>query len=133
MNPAIIAFLKPVWAFLKVGITIPIWIIIAAGIWWQVDKGSAIKEAVKRATTQLVAGAELEALRAQRAAAEAIADHEKRKADDLAAANAQFAADLSKANQDYANAIEDLEELAAQPAPADCAVDPGLLGRLPNR
>lgn len=60
-----IKFISPAITFLKkiltITLPIPIFVILIIGGWYYFDKNSAIKQAVRKATQELVAGAELKA------------------------------------------------------------------------
>jgi len=66
MGAAIGLFLRSwVLPVLTFGITLPVWFFLAAGGWLWWDKTSAVRLAVDKAVTELVAGAQLEALKAE--------------------------------------------------------------------
>lgn len=68
MGAAIGLFLKTwVLPVLTFGITLPVWFFLAAGGWLWWDKTSSVRLAVDKAVTELVAGAQLEALKAEAA------------------------------------------------------------------
>lgn len=73
---------------LTFGLTIPVWLVLAVSLWVHFDKGSAVRQAVDRAVTELVAGAELEAAREREKAMRVTID---------ALTSAQY--NLSKANE----------------------------------
>ena len=81
----------------------------------------------------LVAEAKLATAEAERDAAQKIADHAEARAKALESANEQFRASLELTNQAYQETLNDLEALAAQPAPPDCSVSDSLAGRLRQR
>lgn len=84
-------FVKPILTF---GITLPLWLFLVAGIWLWWDKSSAVRRAVDTAVTNLVAGAEIDALKAKAAeearrraaATKALEDYRQQYAADKAAA-----------------------------------------------
>lgn len=125
-----IAFLKPLLGVLTFGVTIPVWLIAVAGLWVAFDKTSEIRRAVDRAVTELVAGAELEAARAESAALALINAELKGRATALALANSRFAQSLESAQADLETANDQLAELLATPVNDQCNVDAGILGRL---
>lgn len=125
---------------ITMGVTIPLWLILAAALWLHLDKGSSIRAAVDRATQQLVAGHELEAARATASAErelrrffEGAAEAERRRAEALEKANTNFAGALARAEDDKERLTHDLDELLARPVDGACAVDDALLQRLRNR
>lgn len=120
-------FLRPILTF---GVTLPVWLFIAAAVWLWVDKTSAVRAAVDNAVTELAAGAEIEGLKARLAAQEKLAAFERGKAEALAAANARFDSDRQIAELESERLANELEELRSQPAPDGCVVTPDLLDRL---
>lgn len=129
--------LLPVLTF---GLTVPLWLILAAALWVHFDRSSAVRQAVDRAVTELVAGAELdaakarlEAMRRLHAMALGAAEEARRRAQAAEDANRAFAADLAASDAIREEIANDLEELLARPVDAACAVSPGLLDRLRNR
>ncbi|CDX19966.1 conserved hypothetical protein [Mesorhizobium sp. ORS 3359] len=68
MGAAIGLLLKNwVLPILTFGITLPVWFFLAAGGWLWWDRTSAVRLAVDKAVTELVAGAQIEALKAEAA------------------------------------------------------------------
>ena len=130
---AIAGMAKPVLAVLTAGITVPVWLIVGGGLWLHYDKNSAVRQAVDRATTQLVAGAELAAKDQKIHSLEKIAAAREARASALETANRNLQASLELADTAYQESLNDLEELAATPPPDDCRVDADLLERLRNR
>mgnify|MGYP000941717587 CR=1 FL=1 len=147
MTTAILAtighFLSPIlawlWRVLRVSIPVPLAAVVVVAGWWWIDRTSAVRHAVDKAVTELVAGEELAAAKAlaegeqklrefaeerARAAREAAAA-EYAAREDLARKEAETAAELENANDQIA-------ELLARPAPAGCRADADLLGRLRN-
>lgn len=59
------AALAILWRVAKIAIPVPLVVIALALGWWQIDKGSAVRRAVDKAVTDLVAGAQIAALEAQ--------------------------------------------------------------------
>jgi hypothetical protein len=139
--PAILATAwKIIGPILTFGITLPVWFFLAGGVWLWVDKASAARVAVDRAVTRLVAGAELDALRETAAANARLAafrDGEiaeaRRRQGALEAANAALSGQQAANDIENKRLIDELDELASQPPPADCRVNPDLLRRLRNR
>lgn len=90
--------------------------------------------AVRReARKEMVAKADYEALKVREDTARKMAAAQRERAERLVAANTRFAADLADANQAREDALNDLEEQAAGPAPDRCVVDDALLERLRNK
>lgn len=115
---------------LAIGITIPLWLILIAGAWLYFDRSSAIREAVDRAVTRLVDGAELEAARAREEALRKILADREIKAERDRAALARFSELLASAETEREGLADELAELAARPLDAACVVDRALLERL---
>ena len=128
-----LTILRPVWAVLSFGITIPIWLILGVGLWVHVDKGSAVRLAVDRAVKELVAGAEIEAARAETQALRLINASLQARAAALDAANSRFSESLQQAQTDLENANAQLADLLSTPVNELCAVDGALLERLRSR
>lgn len=123
------AILAALWRIASITIPLPIAVIVAIGVWWQVDKHSAVRQAV----TELVAGAELEAERAKVTSANLLREEIERQRDTLATANKQFEADVEAAKAEQNAAEQELDELKKRPVNGKCAVDDDLLGRLRSR
>ncbi len=128
-------FLAPILTF---GITLPAWAFLAAGIWLWWDKTSAVREAVDKAVTELVAGAEIEALEAKvegerrlRMYAEGNAQEARRRADAAETANTELAARGALDALENERMRDELDDVrASEPA---CVVGPDLGSRLRNR
>lgn len=118
---------------LTFGVTVPVGVILAAGLWVHLDKGSAVRAAVDRAVVELVAGADLAAAEARVEALEKVQAELTRQRDALSDANRDFANDLAAAETELELAHADLEHLAATPINDACAVDGAVLERLRNR
>lgn len=123
-------FSRHVLPILTVGITIPLWLILAAGLWLHFDKVSAVRQAVDRAVSDLVHSAELEAAAAREEALRKIKAELERQAERDRAALARFSELLTAAETEKEGLADDLAELAAQPAPDSCIVDGALADRL---
>ncbi|MGX7874445.1 hypothetical protein ACVDG5_018285 [Mesorhizobium sp. ORM6] len=138
---AVVAFLRKwVLPLLTFTISLPLWVFLAAGGWLYFDKASAVRVAVDKAVTKLVAGAEIEALQAK-------LDSERRIrewSDSKAAEASQIAETERQARQELEtnfalSAIDDrkkkddLVQIEARPTPDGCRVDGFLLERLRNR
>lgn len=117
----------PVLAF---GITIPLWLILTAGLWLHLDKASSVRRAVDRAVSDLVHSAELEAAAAREEALRKIVAERERQAERDRAALARFSELLIAAETEKEGLADELAELAAQPAPDSCIVDGTLADRL---
>lgn len=115
---------------LAVGITVPLWLLLAAGIWLHLDRTSAIRKAVDQAVTDLVAGAELEATKAREEGLRKIIADQQIKAERDRAALARFAELLMAAQTEKEGLADELAELEATPPPDACIVDRALLDRL---
>lgn len=129
------------WKLARIVLPIPLGVIAAAGLWLWLDRSSAIRQAVDKATTELVAGAKIDALEATadaerrlRMYAEMNAAEARRKAEQLAAANKELTDQLVLADLENEELLSDLEARKDEPAPPDgCVVDDALLERLRNR
>lgn len=128
-----LAFLRPLLGILTFGLTIPVWLILAAGLWIHFDKGSAVRQAVDRAVTELVTGAELEAAQARVQALEQINAELRGRAAALDAANSRFSESLQQAQTDLETANAQLVDLLSTPVNELCVVDGALLERLRSR
>ncbi|MCA0276233.1 MAG: hypothetical protein LCH86_09525 [Proteobacteria bacterium] len=124
-------FALAVWRVLTVMIPIPLVLIIAAGIWVHFDKSSAVRRAVDKAVTELMAGAELDALKAQLAAEKTARAFLEGKAASLAEANQRFEDARIAAERKNEGLSDELDELKAQ-APGT-TVDQPMLDRLHNK
>lgn len=121
--------LAVLWRIASVTVPIPIAFMVGTVVWWQLDKGSA----VRRAVAEMVASNELEAERAKVAVAERVRQEVEKQRDALAAATKEFEADALAAKVEADQAQSELDEMRRRPPPAHCAVDDDLLGRLRNR
>lgn len=118
---------RPILTF---GVTLPAWLFLAGGLWLWVDRTSAVRTAVDGAVRELVAGAEIEALRARLDAERQIAAFLRGRAEALAAANAKFEAERSAAESENERLTDELDALKSQPVPGDCDVTSDFLERL---
>lgn len=133
-------FARFILPLLTMGVTLPLWLIFAAALWLHLDRDSAVRQAVDRATAELVAGHELEAARATAAAERELrryfqrsAEAERRRADQLETANSNHAAALALAEEQKELLAHDLDEILSRPVDDRCHVDGDLLDRLRNR
>ncbi|RWE37474.1 hypothetical protein [Mesorhizobium sp.] len=121
-------------------VSLPLWAFLVAGGWLYVDKHSAIRTAVDKAVTNMVAGAQIEALEAQLVEERRIRQWSASKADE----NARIADETQSDLVDMQNKLtltdikrkglaDDLAKLKARPAPAKCSVDDFLFDRLRNK
>lgn len=115
---------------LTFGVTIPLWIILAAGLWLHFDKSSAVRAAVDRAVSDLVHSAELEAAEAQIRALNAMQVELQRQALRDRQALTKFADLLSAAEAEKESLYDEIAELEAMPVNDACTVDGALLERL---
>lgn len=125
---------------LTFGLTIPLWLVAAIALWVHLDKASAVRVAVDKAVTELVAGAELEAAHATAEAerklrhfAQGQAQEARRRVRVLEDANTAFAAALAAAEAEKEDIRDAIDDLLSRPVDGACAVDADLLGRLRNR
>lgn len=121
---------RNVWPLLAAGITIPLWLILAAGLWLHLDKSSAVRAAVDRAITDLIYSAELDAARAREEALRKIMTERERQAERDRAALARLAELVADAETEKKGLLDEIAELEAQPAPDSCTVDGALVERL---
>lgn len=121
---------RNVWPLLTAGITIPLWLILAAGLWLHFDKSSSVRQAVDRAVSDLVHSAEIEAAAAREEALRKIIAERERQAERDRVALARFAELVADAETERRNLIDEIAELEAQPAPDSCVVDGDLAERL---
>lgn len=128
-----LAFLRPLLGILTFGLTIPVWLVLAVGLWVHFDKSSAVRQAVDRAVTEMVAGAELEAARARADGLERINAELRGRAAALDAANTRFSESLRAAQTDLEDANAQIADLLSRPVNDACAVDGGLIERLRSK
>lgn len=137
MTVALALFRTWVLPILAFGITLPVWAFLAAGIWLWFDKGSAVRQAVDKAVTQLVAGAQMDALQAElteqrrlRAWSDGKAEEASKIAADERAARVTLETTLTQTEAEKREAEDDLAALQARD---DGLVDQQLLDSLHNR
>lgn len=121
-------------------IPVPLVLILAALAWVHFDRASAVRRAVDRAVTELVAGARIAALESEidgrrRLAmyAAANAEEARRRAETAEAAAIELETQLALSEQQRREFEDDLAEHKDDPLPGDGRVGPDLLGRLRNR
>jgi len=132
---------KALWSLAKVVIPVPLVVILAALAWVHFDKASAVRRAVDKAVTELVAGARIAALEAtvdgqKRLAmyAAANAEEARLRAEIAEAALFELEAQLALSEEKRREFEDDLAERRKDdPLPDDGRVGPDLLGRLRNR
>lgn len=124
---------KAIFEFALIGVTIPIGLIVIAGAWLYFDRSSAIRDAVDRAVTELVAGAELEAARQRNVALLQIVEEQRRRAEAAGRARDEFERAKAEAEAKIGDLADEIAELESRPVAADCRVDPAILDRLHNR
>ena len=121
---------RNVGALLTFGITLPIWLLIAAVVWFHFDKTSAVRHAVDRALTQLVHSAELEAAQARAEGLAKIVERMREQGERDRLAYQRFAELLATAEHRNGVLIDEIADMEAMPAPDSCTVDGALLDRL---
>jgi hypothetical protein len=137
-------FLTAAWGILRpilvFGITLPVWAFLIAGGWLYFDKTSAIRAAVNKATTELVAGAQLDALQASlaeerrlRAWSDTKADEARKIAEAEREAGVALQAQLALTAAEKKEHQDDIDATEASPLPDDGRVGQPLLDRLRNR
>lgn len=121
-------------------ISLPLWVFLAAGGWLYIDKTSAVRAAVNKAVTNMVAGAQLQALEATLVEERRIRQWSDSKADDSARIADETQSDLVDMQNKLTltdikrkGLADDLAKLKARPAPAQCGVDDFLFERLRNK
>jgi hypothetical protein len=121
-------------------VPIPLILILAALAWVHFDKSSAIRKAVDDAVTELVAGAEIAALKAQAAAQREIATRSadaareaRRRLRVEATARTNLSIRLVAIQTENEMLNDDLDDLLSSPVAGDCAVDSVFIGRLRGR
>lgn len=126
-------FVKPILAF---GITLPVWAFLVVGGWLYFDKASALR----KATANLVAGAQLDAANAQiaeerrlRIWAEGKAEESRRIADLERAARSELAIQLVLTDEERKGLADDITAIQTRAYLGDCTVDRDLLERLRNK
>lgn len=124
------ASLRPLLGILTFSLTIPVWLALTVGLWVHFDKSSAVRQAVDRAVTELVTGAELEAAQARVQALQQINAALRGRVEALDAANNRFSESLQQAQNDLENVNAQLADLLSTPVNELCAVDGALLERL---
>lgn len=130
-------WILPVLTF---GITLPVWAFLAGGIWLYLDKASAVRTAVNGAVTELVAGAELDALNATlieerrlRAWSDGKADEQRKIADEERSARIDLETQLTLTDAEKKEISDELAKIESTPPPADCRVDQRFLDGLRNK
>ena len=131
---------KALWSLAKVVIPVPLVVILAALGWVHFDKASAVRRAVDKAVTELVAGARIAALEAtvdgqKRLAMYAAmnAEEARLRAEIAEAALFELEAQLALSEEKRREFEDELAEREDDPLPDGCRVDQRLLDRLRNR
>ncbi len=131
--PAIWRIVKPILTF---GVTLPVWAFLLIGGWLYLDKASTLR----KATANLVAGAQMDALNAQlveerrlRIWAEGKAEESRRIADLERAARADLAIQLVLTDEERKGLADDITAIQTRAYLGDCTVDRDLLERLRNK
>jgi hypothetical protein len=134
------AWFPPARRVLMFALPIPLFVIAAAGAWLWLNQESAVLRAVHERVTEMVAGAEIAALKARLEAEEKISAARGQVA---AEANRRLVVEIdARANLSRRLAAiqteneilnDDLADLLSRPVARDCAVDPDLIGRLRGR
>ena len=123
-------FSRHILPILTFGITIPLWLILAAGLWLHLDKASTVRRAVDRAVSDIVHSAELDAAAAREDALRKIMAERESLAERDRAALARFTELMADAEIERRNLLDEIADLEAQPAPDSCLVDGDLAERL---
>lgn len=141
---ALLALWLPIWRvigpILTYCIAIPIWILLIAGGWVWFDRTSAVRTAVNKAVTELVAGAQLEALNASlieerrlRVWSDGKAEEQRKIADEERSARIDLETQLSLTDAEKKEMSDELAKIESLPPPADCRVDQQFLDGLRNK
>ncbi|MBT1154392.1 hypothetical protein J1C56_02175 [Aminobacter anthyllidis] len=127
--------LKPLalaaWRVLTIMIPIPLALIVAAGLWVHFDKASAVRKAVNKAVSELVAGAEIDALEAKLAAERDLRVFAEGRASALADANRHFEEQRIATERENEGLSDEIEQLKAGAVPD--GVDQPLFDRMHNK
>jgi hypothetical protein len=124
------AFLAIAWRVLSWCVPIPLALIAAAYAWFQIDKHSAVRKAVDKAVTEMVAGAQIATLEAQLEASERAVAFERGRAEAFEDATQKFDQARQEAEQETERLDNELDALKAAPPPAACDVTDDLINRL---
>lgn len=121
------------WAFAwrVLWFSIPIPLIAIAGVyaWFVFDKHSAVRKAVDKAVTELVAGAQIATLEAQLEASEKVAEFERGVASALEVANRGQQELLETQLEENKRQDDQIEAMKKLPPPKTCEVTEDLLKR----
>ena len=120
------AILAAIWRIASITIPLPIAVLVAIGVWWQVDKHSAVRKAV----AEYVAADQLAAERANNKAAAILTDEVKRQNETLLTANRTFQDAVHVAHKQSTELAQEVDELKGKAVNTACLVDPALFGRL---
>ncbi len=121
------------WRVATIMIPIPLALIVIAGLWWKIDTSSRIRNAVDKAVTELVAGAQIKALEATLDAERRLRMFAEGREAAAKAATEEFEEKLAQSELENQGLIDELTAIQAQPPPPDCIVSPELLDRLRKR
>jgi len=120
--------LLPALRVAKFSIPVPIALIAVFGIWWQFDKSSFAKKAVKTAVTELVVGAELEASRAEAEILAAVVNKLREDNKSLKENNLRFSEELQREQSEMNGGR--INELVSRPVNSECVVDDYVFERM---
>lgn len=125
---------------LAFSIALPLWVFLVGGAWLYFDRASAVRAAVNKAVTELVAGAELDALNATlieerrlRAWSDGKAEEQRKIADEERSARIDLETQLTITDADKKELADELAKIESSPPPADCRVDQQFLDGLRNK
>lgn len=123
----------------KIVIPIPLFVIVAGGLWLWFDTASRVRTAVDKAMRELVAGAEIDALEAKlegerrlRMYAEGARDEARRVKAEEEKARQEFADKLVLSELESENYELEIDKLKGQPRPEGCTADDAYIGGLQN-
>ncbi len=132
-----IAFL---WRVATIIIPVPLAALVVVSGWLWIDKHSFARKAVNSAVTRLVAGAELDAAKADAAAMAAIAGMLTRqlkettdRAEKEQATRHEFEVKLALSEAENKDLESELDDVLSQPPAPDGLVDDRLYGRMRNK
>lgn len=124
-------FALTAWRVLTIMIPVPLALIVAAGLWVHFDKSSAVRKAVDKAVSELVAGAEIDALEAQLSTERYLRGLAEDRAAILAEANRHFEEQRIAAERENEGLSDEIEQLKAGAVPD--GVDQPLFDRMHNK
>lgn len=130
---------KAVLGVATIAIPIPIFVLVAGGLWLWIDTGSRVRRAVDDAVINLVAGAQIDALEAKLGAerqlrifTEGQRDEARRVQDEREKAKQEFSDKLVLSELESENYALEIDQLKKQKRPDGCTADDAYIGGLHN-